>query len=398
LKIHIEGDKMKKLMYSLLLILSMALPLAAQNAPAVVTQTATAVSTPAALQAEPDKNVFEGTVTKLNFDLKTDFQKDDAGMIYNSELGIKAAQTLANEWRAGAYIRFIKPMSNGDDNVTIKLMQAKFEYVGKFFRIIAGRTDLTQTLSTLNYFGPYITAGQRYLDMAGVTIPIFLKAGIPNIEEIDLPPMAVSLYYFPTMFSQAYTTYNGMQEYYLFQLRVNANIAGSPFAFIGNLGKSTTEYFLYSVLSGNLAFDLNASIDMADHFKVNAAFGTLNTGLFADTSVAAVGFEAHNLSQGIIVIDNLTFEIQFPFGKVQDAFEPENMQWFAIAKNTIGRFSYFVSASTGTNDFTFKTVKSLLPEHLLPFGQGNIYTPENITFNSIAKGRVSFYAGIGYEF
>jgi hypothetical protein len=399
LKIHIEGDKMKKLIYSLLMILSMALPLAAQSAPAAVTQTATAVSTPGALQAEPDKNVFEGTVTKIQFNLKTDFQKDDSGQVYRSELGIKAAQTLANEWRAGAYIRFIKPLSNGDDVTEIKLMQAKFEYVGKFFRVLAGRTDLTQSLSTLSYFGPYITAGQRYLDTISISLPIYLKAGVPQIEEIELPPMAISLYYMPAMFSQFYSTYDGQQEYFMFQLRVNANIFDSPLIFIGNLGKSTYSLFYYSVMSGNLAFDLNLSLDLFEHVKVNAAFAALNTAAMDKTSVAAAGVEIHDLAKTILVIDSVIFEMQFPLSAgVPESFDPESMQWFLVAKNNIGRFRYFFSAGTGTNDYTLKSAKSINPAHILPFGQGNIYTPENIIMDSLANGRVSFNAGIGYEF
>lgn len=380
-------------------MLSISMGLYAQSAPAAVTQTATAESTPASLQAEPDKNVFEGTVTKIQFNLKSDFQKDDAGMIYRSELGIKAAQTLANEWRAGAYIRFIKPLSNGDDVVDIKLMQAKFEYVGKFFRVLAGRTDLTQSLATLSYFGPYITAGQRYLDTVSVTVPIYLKAGVPQIEEIELPPMAISFYYMPEMFSQNYATYNGQQEYYMFQLRINANIADSPFIFIGNLGKSTYSLFYYSVLSGNLAFDTNFSIDLFEHLKVNAALAALNTAAMDKTGVAAAGIEIHDLAKTIYVIDSLLFEMQFPLSAgVPESFDPESMQWFLVAKNNIGRFRYLFSAGTGTNDYTLKSVKSINPEHVLPFGQGNIYTPENIIMNSLVQGRVSVNVGIGYEF
>jgi hypothetical protein len=168
-------------------------------------------------------------------------------------------------------------MSNENTPVITELLTAKFQYVNNFIQIVAGRAELTKTISTLNYFGPYSTAGQRYLDLVGFTIPFFLKAGVPELQEIDLPPLAFSMYYFPTMLNLTNTTYNGYQEYYLAQIRANAMLWDNPFQFMLNMGKGTTEYFMYSILSGKVVVDTSASIDLFKHYKINASYGILNT-------------------------------------------------------------------------------------------------------------------------
>jgi len=357
------------------------------------------------LIANPDKNVyenkniFEGVVSKIKFNLKTDYKDDESGNLMTNELGIKAEQTLSNEWRAGVYVRFIKPMSNEDAGVIVKLMQAKFEYVGKFFRIIFGRTDLSKTISTLNFFGPFTTAGQRYLDLVGFTLPIYLKTGVPEIEEVDLPPMAISVYYFPTMLSRAYTTYDGYQEYYLSQLRINANLFNSPTIIIANIGKGTTNYFNYSILSSNISYDINLSFDLFEHFKINVAYGVLNTAFPKETSAIAAGLELHGFNKFIYLINDVIFEMQFPLGGVKGEFEPKDNALFVIARNNFDRFRYFFGiANNVKNDYTFYTIKAKNSEYTEKFGQGNVYAPENLIFENTKGNYLSIYAGVGYEF
>jgi hypothetical protein len=353
------------------------------------------------LQAKPEKNVFEGTVSKINFNLKADIQQDGAGTIYRNELGLKASQTLSNEWRAGVYLNFVKPVNNESEGVDVQLYQAKFEYVGTFFRILLGRSDLTQTISTMNYFGPYITAGQRYLDLVGFTIPIYLKAGVPEITEIDLPPMAISFYYLPAMLSAAYTTYKDRQEeFYLGQLRINSSISNAPLMLIVNVGKSTAAYFNYSVMSSNVAFDISGSYDFIQHAKVNVSFGIMNTALAGQTAVGAAGLELHALGPVTMnLVESIIAETQLPFGDSDNIiFNPVRKPIFLMLKNNIGRFRYFIGMSDAKNDYTLASVNPInAPQDVLPFGQGNIYTPENLIFNN-TKYQISYYAGVGYEF
>jgi hypothetical protein len=370
----------------------------AANSAVGITPTAGTVNP---IQAEQGKSVFEGSVSKIVFDVKSAYKDDGAGQIYTNELAIKARQTVFENFSADVFIRFIKPMSNENTPVLTELLSAKFQYINNFFQVIAGRAELTKTISTLNYFGPYCTAGQRYLDLVGFTIPIYLKAGVPELEEINLPQIAFSLYYFPTMLNLTNTTYNGLQEFYLGQVRVNTNLWDNPTQFILNLGKGTTQYFDYSILSGNAVVDFSASIDLVQHYKINFALGILNTDKTNETSVVASGLELHDLKQWLFVLNTLIFELQIPIGQIQTNspdFNPETMPWFVTLGNKVGNFRYGIAGTTAANDYTFSNIVSYKPGFTGPFGSGNVYAPEGLSFEKKGGMGTSWYSYIGYEF
>jgi hypothetical protein len=364
-------------------------------------QAITPTAQPTAEEVQPlaqNNSVSSVNATKVIYDIKGAFQEDGAGNIYTSEFGLKAKQTLFNNFTAEGYIRFVKPFSNSNTPVDVNLMTAKLSYVGQWFTITAGREDLTKTISTLNYFGPYATAGQRYLDLIGITIPFYLKAGIPEVSELDLPIIALSFYYFPTMFDYENTTYNGYQEYYLWQLRFNATLFDSPAQIIANVGTGTTEYFDYSILSGNPCVDVSASIDIFKHVKINAAFGILNTDMTAQTSVMAAGLELHSFQKWMFIVDTAIFEMQFPLASaVSQNFNPEAAPWFFVIKNTIDRFRYGIAASNANNDFTFHNI--IVNGTPTAYGSGNVYSPESLQFNGAnGGGGPSWYGYIGIEY
>ncbi len=390
---------MKKTIIIISSILLFAVVLYADSiTPTAQAITPTAQATPDSMQAPLNKNIFEGTVSKINFDLKSAFQEDSAGNIYTSELGIKARQTLNNSIMAEGYIRFIKPFSNDNAPVIVNLMTAKITYVNSFFTITAGREELTKTISTMNYFGPYATAGQRYLDLIGITVPFYLKAGVPELEEINLPVVALSFYYFPTMFNYLNTTYNGYQEYYLGQARVNTSLFDNPIQIIANVGTGTTEYFDYSILSGNPSIDLSASIDLFKHGKVNVSYGILNTDFTEQTSVMAAGIELHDFKQWLFVLDNIIFEMQFPLSSVTaQGFNPQQAPWFLTIRNNIDNLRYGIAVSNSNNDYTFKNI--MVNGTPTAYGSGNVYAPEGLQFNGAQGGGApSWYGYIGCEF
>jgi hypothetical protein len=347
---------------------------------------------------QPLQNVSASMATKIVYDLKSAFQEDGSGNKYTSELGIKAQQTLFDNFTAEGYIRFIKPFSNSNTPVDVNLMTAKISYVGPWFTFTAGREDLSKTISTLNYFGPYATAGQRYLDLIGVTVPFYLKAGIPEFSELDLPVIALSFYYFPTMLNYDNTTYNGYQEYYLWQLRFFAIIFDNPTQIIANVGTGTTQYFDYSILSGNPCVDISASTDIFKHVKINASFGILNTDMTEQTSVMAAGLELHSFQKWLFVVDTAILEMQFPLASsISEGFNPETAPWFFVIKNTINKFRYGLAASNANNDFTFKNI--MVNGVPTAYGSGNVYAPEGLEFNGAnGGGSPSWYGYIGYEY
>jgi hypothetical protein len=380
-----------------LLLCSTSLLYADNITPTAQPSTPTAQATNDISQTVQNTNVSASMATKIVYDLKSTFQEDGWGNKYTSELGIKAKQTLFNNFTAESYIRFVKPFSNSNTPVDINLMTAKISYVGQWFTFTAGREELTKTISTLNYFGPYCTAGQRYLDLIGITVPFYLKAGVPDVSELDLPIIALSFYYFPTMFDNAYTTYNGYQEYYLWQLRFSSDVFENPTQIICNIGTGTTEYFDYSILSGNPCIDISASTDIMRHVKINASFGILNTDMTEQTSVMAAGLELHSFQKWLFMVDTAIFEMQFPLvSALSEGFNPETAPWFFVIKNTIDKFRYGLAASNANNDFTFHNI--MVNGVPTVYGSGNVYAPESLQFNGAPGGGPSWYGYIGYEY
>jgi hypothetical protein len=392
---------MQKLLIIIAVLILFSVPVYAQDAAKPVTPSAATAAqiTPTATPTAISTTGQRALATRiLVLDIKTDYEHDGNGELITNRLSFKAKQTLFDNFLAELFVRLDKPMSNENLPVTTEILTAKFQYVSNFFNITAGRADLTKTISTLYFFGPYATAGQRYLDLIGFSIPFYLKAGIPELEEIELPPMAISLYYFPTMFNYIHTAYNGSQEYYLLQFRMNLEIAKCPSQMILNIGKSTTGYFNYSVLSSNPAIDLSVSSDIGGHFKINAAYGIINTALINNTMVVAGGIEAHNLREWLYVIDELVFETQLPLGDSTTNFTPERFPWFVTVKNKIGKFRYGIAATTTNNDYTFKTLVSNNSSFVPPFGSGNVYAPEGLTFDKRSDNMAAMYGYVGYEF
>lgn len=392
---------MKKLLVVLAFVLTSGRLLAVESIPLPVTTSAVAVTATATTEPTPQPrptSTGTGPATKFSIDLKSDFQDDANGKLFANKLSIKAKQTLFDNFIADANIRFTKPMSNENMPVMTEILTAKFQYVNNYFNITFGRAELTKTISTLNYFGPYVTAGQRYLDLVGITIPFYLKAGIPELEEIELPPLALSMYYSPTMFNFLHTAYDGSQEYYMFQLRANMEIAKCPSQIIVNVGKSTTAYFNYSILSTNPAVEVSISTDLGNHFKFNGSAGVLNSALFSQTLVVAGGLELHNLKEWIFALDEVIFETQLPLSQVTSSFDPNTFPWFLSVRNKFGKFRYGLAVTTSNNDYTFKTLVSYNPVFMPPFGSGNVFAPEGITLDKKPGGLPSWYGYVGYEF
>ncbi len=359
---------------------------AAQEAPK-----AAVPATPAPMTAKPTENIFKGSVSKINFNLKTYYLRDSLITDYRTELGISTRQTLFDNFLADVYIRLIKSMSNDSAGVDWEFMRGSFQYVGTYFQLLAGRIETTKIFSTMNFYGSYTLGCQKYIDMAGFTFPLYLTGGIPEIDEVKFPPIALSFYYIPTIFNSGHTNFNNDQALLVWQGRVNTVLFDSPVQFIINFSKSLTQYFLYNIMSGDLTLEGSLSVDMMKHFQINASYGVLNISQAGKTSAVSAGLELHNFAEWIIAIDKIIFEQQF-------ILDPDSSEttWFAAAENKISRFRYGAAVSNTTNRFTLNNVNTIIPT--TPFGQGNTYAPENITFNNFDIGTLCYYVYIGYEF
>src|SRR5208337_3181028 len=98
------------------------------------------------LQANPEKNVFSGSVSKINFDLK-DYYIKDLNLGYFTEVGMSTRQTLSENFMADIYIRLLKSMSTDSEGVDLQLMKASIQYVGTYFQLCGGRIETTKIFS-----------------------------------------------------------------------------------------------------------------------------------------------------------------------------------------------------------------------------------------------------------
>jgi len=344
-----------------------------------------------AAESEPGTNIFNDAVSKIKFNLKTYYQKDEAGPVFVNELGIETRQTLYENFLADVYIRLLKPMSNDNGGVTVELLKGNFQYAGTYFQIMAGRAEANKIFSTMNFFGNYSLGGQKYIDMLSFTLPLFLTGGIPEIDEYKFPPVALSLYYMPTMFKKEHTNYSGEQAFFGGQMRLNTILWEVPTQAIINLSKSFTEYFIYNIMSGNLTIESSLSFDFFKHYKMNINYGTLNVEMFAETTVISAGLELHDFQKDFFVIDNVIFEVQIPFEE-----NSRVMTWFVSAENKINRFRYGIACSNTTNKMTLSDVNLLVSD--TPYGHGNLYAKENILFENNSADNLLYYVYVGYEF
>src|ERR1035437_10139432 len=229
-------------------------------------------------------------------------------------------------------------MSNDSGAGVNQLMHGSFQYVGTYFQLLAGRIDTTKIFSTMNFFGNYTVGGQKFVDMAGFTFPLYLTGGIPEIDEVKFPPVALSFNIIPTIFNKEHTDYNKDQTLFFCQARVNTVILNNPVQIILNGSKSITQYFINNVMSGSLSTEISASVDLYKHFQINLTGGILNTDKIGDTSAVAVGVELHNFAEWIFVLDKIIFEQQFIL-----ANNNTEISWFLAAENKISKFRYGVA-------------------------------------------------------
>lgn len=376
--------------YLTIVFLLFAGVLYAQNMPKAITSPA-AAATPEPMTSKQSEGVFKGAVSKINFNLKTYYLKDSTNTDYRTEIGISTRQTLFENFLAEVYIRLIKSMSNDNNGVDLEIMRGSFQYVGTYFQLLAGRIETAKIFSTMNFYGSYTLGCQKYIDMAGFTFPLYLTGGIPEIDEVKFPPIALSFYVLPTLFNTEHTNYNTDQLLLVWQGRLNTVVFDSPVQVILNLSKSLTQYFVFNIMSGDLTLETSFSVDMAKHFQINASYAALNISQINKTSVVSAGLELHNFAEWIVAIDRIIYEQQF-------ILDPDNFEttWFVTIENKISHFRYGAAVSNTTNRYTLKNVTTALP--MTPFGQGNTYAPENITFNNTDINKINYTIYIGYEF
>ena len=210
-------------------------------------------------------------------------------------------------------IRVSKNYSTSDAADAVELLIGRLSYSAPFLTLSVGRLDIGPALSPAEFFGNYMTMGLDRADGVQLTLPLSFEVGVQDLASASSNSSALSLFYFPSLLSAEYATYDLTQAYLLAQLRLKTSLLGMPLIFRLSAGQSNTDYFQYSVLSSDLTWGGSAELTFQKDFDFYGEFGCQDANYFNDTAVVTAGIRINRIiTLGPFSLDELGFEEQIP--------------------------------------------------------------------------------------
>jgi hypothetical protein len=346
----------------------------------------------------------------VKFLLQADYQQDAdlQGQAF-SMFDLSARRVLdENSVSADGLVRIRKGLSTSDAASEVDLRLAKVSYLDPSFQVSVGRFDLFQVLTPNAFFGAYPIMGVHRVDGVLATIPISLFLGFGdtrNNQAQGSSPLALSFFYTPSLFSAQQVQEDTTQSFGLGQLR--CRISGNDFDMTlkANVGTSTTDFFDYSSINGNLTASLTGDLDFHRNMDLTAEYGVQNTSHFTDTSALSLGLQAGQLGTwGAFSFDQVVVEGQFPLGNslsnpftggngfITSQAQAPQAAFYAKLRMRLKVLFIEFHMTNNQSDFTFDR---LVPSAIgIPFNNG--FGPGNETFGPGTGLRSSSYSQIAY--
>lgn len=410
---------MNKLIFLAIFTLLFTVPgLAVSKEKETATPTSSPPDTPSATATPQPRWVAPPVIDEsskiVKYKVNTFLRSDTSGLQETGLLDLSFKRRL-DQYSVSAEgdVRFGKDFSNNDTADNISVMLAKITYAEPFLSINAGRFDVGEILSPMDYFGNYLTMGMRRLDGISVTLPITLSFGIVDYDKWQTPPTALSMIYIPNIFSSSLANYNSTQSYFLAQIRVTTKIADLPFALRLNYGQSSSDFYTYSVISQQAAIDASVDLTVAQGLDILGEFGDQNTSLFSETDAVAIGIRAKQLfTVGPLSFDDLILEYQIPLANSINnpfiggnsfnnsaAYLPQNSFYGHLKARMKAVFvNFYITNSPG--DFTFARLtnkNSILPNNQ-PIASGNEVEGLAVPLVASDYNNWAFMTDLGVEF
>ncbi len=273
-------------------------------------------------------------------------------------------------------VRIGKSFSSNDTADTIDLLTAKVSYSALFLTFSAGRFDIGSSLSPMRFFGNYATMGIVRADGIEMTLPLTFSLGVQDLTKVESSSSALSFFYFPSLLSAEYASYDTSQAFFLSQLRIGTEISGIPLVFRVNAGADSTQYFSMSSLNGNLTLSGAVEATIEKDFMLYGEYGVQNPNYWNDTSALSVGIRDKSIyTFGPLSFDLAAIEVQFPFTSTE-----ENI--FAGGNN------FDQSLATQAQKTIFAQVQARLEELKINFSITD--TPGDFTFARVNSANSSF--------
>jgi hypothetical protein len=256
----------------------------------------------------------------LRFIAQADYQADGVilGQSY-SMIDISAKRPLdENSVFAEGLLRVEKNLSTSDQATDIELRLARISYLQPWLQVNVGRFDLFEMVTPNLFFGGYPLMGIHRVDGVMATVPFsfFFNLGESKSGQAQSSsPLALSIFYTPSLFSAEYVAQDLTQSFWLSQLRFRVDSKDFQSTFRVNLGESANDFFNYSSLNGGLTGSATAELRYNSNYALTAEYGIQNLQELKDTSALTLGFQASKLGTwGDFSLDQIGLEAQFPIG------------------------------------------------------------------------------------
>src|ERR1019366_5485914 len=184
-----------------------------------------------------------------------------------------------NSILAEGLVRFRKSLSTSDSTSFIDLRLARLSYLEPWLQVTAGRFDLFQTMTPNLFFGAYPIMGIHRVDGVMATIPFsfFFDFGTSKEGKTEASsPLALSLFYTPSLFSAQQVQYDLTQAFWLSQLKFRIEAQDFSSTIRANFGGSASDYFDYSSLNGSYTYSASADLSYQQNYDLTAEYGVQN--------------------------------------------------------------------------------------------------------------------------
>lgn len=304
----------------------------------------------------------------LTFAVQTTRTQGQGGAVIDTDLDVRFNGNLTSRLSGSALVRLTHAWAPEDSVSFVDFRTASLTYMLPLVNVTLGRIDLAPIVHSGEYFGSYLTLGQRRFDGVFALLPfsLFGTAGI-DAQGFRLPPAAVSAGYFPNFFSFWPDQLSYDNGYFFADLKWPFLVYDHPL-MITLIYSATTDYayLKYSPLSGDPAAAINVNYTYSRNYSVYSEFAVCNVTEIKDTTALMVGASAKNLNAYTYgFIDEITMEYQVPLvsnsGNPLTGANPwhpsesedQKGAWYVRAKASLEGLDLTLAATNSVGDFTF---------------------------------------------
>lgn len=366
-------------------------------------------------------DITKDTVKELmpfSVSLQTSRKQDRNGVSLDSDMDINLKSNLSPRLSGNAKLRFTHGWRPQDKIDSIDMRLANLTYLTGIVNITVGRLDLAPIIQPGEYFGSYLTMGQRRFDGIFLFMPITLfgTAGV-DAQGFRLPPAALSGGYFPNFFSFFPDTDKYDNGYFFSEFKMPVMLFNNPLMIAINYAITTDyAYLVYSPLSGNPALSATFEYTYSKNYKVYSEFAVGNVAEISDTTALMMGATAGHLKHFTFgFIDEISIEYQIPLmnsvanpfiggnGFYPELAEQQQGSWYIKIKSRYDFLEFTAAATNSVGDWTFARPADNSFEPHRTFNLDDIRSANEVeaagkTLISSAYDKIAFIISVGAKF